>query len=104
MSGRVGDGRFRRLSAGLRRLDHWAASAGQVDKNAMYKALFAVADGSVFRAYTTWDDDATPVREFFVLVREDLVVKISFRRTDSFGIVYIGSLTGAPGVGIGLEA
>jgi hypothetical protein len=75
-------------------LDQWAATAGQVEKNAVYEALLSVPDGSVFRTRTILDDRDRP-REFFVVAREDLVIKIRMGDFDSFGIVYIGPLSGA---------
>ncbi|MGX7826125.1 DUF6235 family protein [Actinokineospora sp. 24-640] len=84
-----------RLSLGMTHLEEWAATAGQADKNALYKMLFAVADGSVFRTYKVLDD-VQMVGEFFVLVREDLVVKVSFPRPGTFGVLYIGSPAEGP--------
>ena len=84
-----------RLNMGMARLESWAATAGQIDKNAVYKALFAVSDGTVFQNYKVLDDVHQP-REFFIMVRPDLVVKICFHETDSFGILYIGPIDDAP--------
>lgn len=82
-----------RLEPGSGPLEQWAATAGQVDKNAVYMALFAVADGSVFRAYETHDDEQP--REFMVVVREDLVIKIHLRDQGLFGLSYIGPVENA---------
>jgi hypothetical protein len=79
-----------RLSLGMARLEQWAAAANQTEKNSLYKMLFAVADGSVFRTYKVLDD-VQEVGEFFVLVREDLVVKVNFPRPGTFGVLYIGA-------------
>ena len=78
-----------KLNLGLARLEKWAATAGQAEKNALYRALFAVADGTVFRNYKVLDD-VTRSGEFFVVVRENLIVKICFREPDVFGVLYIG--------------
>lgn len=86
-----------RLSSGLSWLDEWSATAGQIEQNAVYEALFAVADGSAFWAYRTFDEDAG-THEFFVVVRDNLVVKIAFTAHDAFGITYIGPLADAPGL------
>jgi hypothetical protein len=71
-------------------LDHWSSSACQADKNVIYEALFAVVEGSVFLAYEILDEDGGPP-QFFVMVKEGLGTKIRLDRTDSFGILYIGS-------------
>lgn len=82
------------MSSGFRRLEQWAANAGQSDKNAAYKALFAIADGSAFREYTI-THDVHRLGELVVQVKDDLVIKICFRHFDAFGLVYIGSHAGA---------
>lgn len=84
-----------RLSLGMAQLEEWAATAGQAEKNALYKMLFAVADGSVFRTYKVLDD-VQEVGEFFVLVREDLVVKVNFPRPGTFGVLFIGAPADGP--------
>ena len=83
-------GRRRRLNVGVACLEKWTETAGQAEKNAVYEALFAVSDGSVFRTYKVLDDVQRP-GEFFVLVREDLVVKVNFPRPGTFGVLYIGA-------------
>ncbi len=81
--------RRRRLNLGVARLARWAGTASQVEKNAVYEALFAVSDGSVFRTHTVLDD-VQRTGEFFVLVRESLVLKVSMHPFNTFGILYIG--------------
>lgn len=81
--------RRRRLNLGVRRLERWAATASQIDKNAVYDVLFAVSDGSVFRSHTVLDD-VQRAGEFFVLARENVVVKVSIQPFDTFGVLYIG--------------
>jgi Family of unknown function (DUF6235) len=78
-----------RLDPAYGPLDRWAAQASQVDKNAVYSALFAVADGSVRKAYETLDSSRPP-SEFVIVVRSDLVVKIYLTGAELFGIAYIG--------------
>jgi hypothetical protein len=73
----------------VRRLERWAATASQIDKNAVYDVLFAVSDGSVFRSHTVLDD-VQRAGEFFVLARENVVVKVSIQPFDTFGVLYIG--------------
>lgn len=87
-----------RLETGLEVLDSWSEQAGQAKKNAIYRALFAMQDGSLFHSYRVVDDFQRP-SELFVIVKDDLVLKICFNCFDSFGIVYIGSGAAAPGLG-----
>lgn len=87
---------------GMARLEEWAATAGQIDKNAVYKALFAVSDGTVFQNYKVLDD-VHQAREFFIMVRRDLVIKIAFHETDAFGILYIGPIDDAPDLELGID-
>ncbi|HYN97124.1 MAG TPA: DUF6235 family protein [Pilimelia sp.] len=87
-----------RLGWGLHLLDEWSAAADQIQRNALYAALFAVSDGSVFTRYEIIDDPDRPL-SFFVVVRKHLVVRIAFRDFDVFGIGYVGPLHEAPGPG-----
>ena len=68
---------------------------GQSRKNAVYQALFAMQDGSLFRRYRIIDDFQRP-NELFVIVKDDLVVKIRVNCFDSFGIVHIGQPGSSP--------
>jgi hypothetical protein len=90
-----------RLNLGVARLENWAATAGEIDKNAVYEALFAVAEGTIFQTYKVLDD-VHNAREFFIMVKPHLVVKICFHETDAFGILYIGPIDDAPDIEIGL--
>lgn len=92
-----------RLDTGVEALATWSDTAHQAQRNVLYKALFAVTDGTVFRRYPVLQDTATPC-QFFVMVRETLVLKISFLDRDRFGIVYIGPLDDAPGLDRSVEA
>jgi hypothetical protein len=83
-----------RLETGLEVLDRWAETATRPGKDAVYKALFAMLDGTLFRTYRVVDDFQRP-SELFVIVRDDLVVKIRINCFDSFGIVHIGPPVGA---------
>ena len=96
-----GSRRFR-LGYGLDYLEAWAASARQVQKNHLYKALFGVTDGSVFHTYAVLQDMENPHAKF-ILVREDLVLKVQYT-DDTFGIEYIGPLEHAPGLDLALDA
>ena len=79
-----------RLETGLDVLEIWAETASQSKKNAVYKALFAMQDGSLFRTYRVIDDFQRP-NEVFVIVKDDLVMKIRVNCVDSFDIVAINS-------------
>lgn len=87
--GSVGNTPRSRLESGLGLLDSWAATAGQFDRYAVYRALFAVAEGSVSDSYEILDDLQLP-HEFSVLVRKNLVLDIRVHGADSFGIRYLG--------------
>ncbi|MCX4679715.1 DUF6235 family protein [Streptomyces sp. NBC_01433] len=87
-----------RLHSGWERVERWAETAGQIHKNAVHKALFAVADRTVFRTYETYDDATQPL-DFFVPVREGLILKIHIRDLDSFEIAHVGSIDEVPGIG-----
>ena len=77
-----------RLDQGLDILESWSLTASQATRNAVYRALFAVQDGSVFQRYRTIDSYAVP-QEFFVYLHEELVIRI--RLDDGvFAIGYIG--------------
>jgi hypothetical protein len=78
-----------RLDSGLDVLESWAETASQTRKNAVYKALFAMQDSSLFRTYRVIDDFKHP-NEVFVIVKNDLVMKVRVNCLDSFGIVAIG--------------
>ncbi len=83
-----GTPRFR-MESGLDVLEDWAETASQTKKNAIYKALFAVQDGSVFRTYRVIEDFQRP-NEVFIIVKDDLVMKIRVECIDAFEIVAIG--------------
>jgi hypothetical protein len=78
-----------RLETGLDVLDDWTESASQTQKNAVHKALFSMVDGTLFRTYRVIDDYKRP-SELFVVVKDNLVMKIRINCFDSFGIVHIG--------------
>jgi hypothetical protein len=79
-----------RMETGLEVLEEWSETASQSQRNAVYKALFATLDGSLFRTYRIIDDFQRP-NELYVVVKDDLVLKIRINCFDSFGIVHIGS-------------
>jgi len=89
-------GRRNQLNAGLDVLDSWSKTASQAARNTLYRALFAVTDGSVFRFFQTSSHRARP-DEVTIYLRADLVVTISQTEADLFDIAYIGPLDGVPG-------
>jgi uncharacterized protein DUF6235 len=80
-----------RLDAGLDLLEKWAETANQSRKNAVYKALFAVTDGSVFANYIVFED-RDQARAFSVMIKEDLIMSITIEDVDSFAVRYVGPL------------
>jgi hypothetical protein len=77
-----------RLEQGLDVLDDWSEHASQATRNAVYRALFAVQDGTVFQRYRTIDSYAV-LQEFYVCLNDELVIKV--RLDDGvFTIGYIG--------------
>jgi hypothetical protein len=92
-----------KLDSGLQQLEEWADNARHIEKNQVYKALFAVIDGSVIQHYGVLADKEDPIAHF-VLVREDLVLKVTYRGGGSVGIDYIGPLADAPGISLALQA
>lgn len=78
-----------RLETGLEVLEDWTQTAPQSQKNAVHQALFAMVDGTLFRNYRVVDDYQRP-SELFVIVKDDLVMKIRVNCFDSFGVVHIG--------------
>lgn len=83
-----------RLETGDDVLEEWSETASRPQKNAVYQALFAMLDGSLFRTYRVIDDFRRP-SDLFVIVRDDLVLKIRINCFDSFQIVHIGPPVGA---------
>jgi hypothetical protein len=92
-----------RLETGLEVLDEWSETASQAKRNAVYRALFAMGDGSVFSTYRIVDDFQRP-NQLFVIVKDDLVLKLRVNCFDSFSIVYIGPTAAAPDLGLGRSA
>jgi hypothetical protein len=78
-----------RMESGSDVLDAWSENASQSQRNAVYKALFAMQDGSLFRTYRVIDD-FQQVNEVFVIVKDDLMMKIRVKCVDAFDIVSIG--------------
>jgi hypothetical protein len=80
------------LIAGVELLDTWAEAASQIERNAVYEALFSVSDGSAFLVYDVFGDSRDP-GNFILLVKADLVLKVMIRPAESaFEIRYVGGL------------
>ncbi|QNE79632.1 hypothetical protein F0344_34820 (plasmid) [Streptomyces finlayi] len=86
-----------RLEGGWELLEKWSTTAGQIARNAAHSALFAVADRTVFGTYEIIND-LTQSRDFFVVLRGGLTIKIHIRDIDTFAIAYIGPQDTAPGI------
>jgi Family of unknown function (DUF6235) len=85
-----------RLRSGLGCLDRWSASSRQAVRNAVYRALFAIGDGSVSKAYRTL---RRPSGEMQVQVRDDTVVAVRLAAGNAYDIEYIGDPAKAPDIG-----
>jgi hypothetical protein len=86
-----------RLRAGLGNLDRWSVGSRQAVRNAVYRALFAIGDGSVFRAYRTLRRPSSGQMQ--VQVRDDTVVSVRLTPGDTYDIEYIGDPEQAPDIG-----
>jgi uncharacterized protein DUF6235 len=93
--GRVNQPRLR-LDTGLDVLDAWADHANNEEKTLVYAALFAMSDRTLLRTYRIVEDEYE-LSEFFVLLANDLVIKMRVHSFDSFGLTYIGQHTNTPG-------
>lgn len=79
-----------RLASGMSVLEQWSETAGQSQRNSVYKALFRIIDGSVFRECVVLGDVARS-DEFSIMVKEDLIIRFSLLGLDTFAIHYIGA-------------
>ncbi|MDA3646989.1 DUF6235 family protein [Saccharopolyspora indica] len=78
-----------RLTSGLQLLELWSATAGQIQRNQVYEALFDIADGRAAELYEVVV--GARGRELVVAVRPDLLVKVCFTSPSTFGLRYIGT-------------
>jgi hypothetical protein len=79
-----------RLDSGHEVLEEWAESACQAERNIIYEALFAIADGSAFMIYDIFGNNRVPPH-FVIFVKNDLVLRILLRRSESaFDLLYVG--------------
>ncbi|MGB3441905.1 MAG: DUF6235 family protein [Actinophytocola sp.] len=79
-----------RLASGIDVLDAWTATADIADFIVVADALFTVVERSVYFAYPVIDDPAM-AREFVVVVRDNLAIRVRLDDVERFGIVFIGS-------------
>jgi len=77
-------------------LSEWSENAGQSRRNAVYGALFSMLDRTLFTTHQIVDDPARPA-EFFVSIKDDLVLKLRVNSFDSFDVLYVGTWENAPG-------
>ena len=78
-----------RMENGFDTLEQWGETASQSKKNAVYKALFAMQDGTLFHSYRVIDD-FQEANEVYVIVKDDLAMKIRIKSVDAFDVVAIG--------------
>jgi hypothetical protein len=95
-------GRRNQLNDGLDVLDEWSETASQSARNRLYRALFAVTDGSLFRSFQTMSHRGRP-NELVIYLREDLVLTISRTEPGFFDIAYIGPMSQSPGIALDVE-
>jgi hypothetical protein len=85
-----------RLQFGADVLAKWSETARQTHKNAVHVALFSMLDRTIFSTHQVVDDPRRP-NEFFVAIKENLVLKLRVNGLDSFDVLYIGAWADAPG-------
>ncbi|MGB3444205.1 MAG: DUF6235 family protein [Actinophytocola sp.] len=88
------------LQNGWDLLTDWSETASQTRRNAVYAALFSMLDRTIFSTHQVIDDPRQPA-EFFVAVKDGLVLKLRVNNFESFDITYIGALEQAPGFEFG---
>ena len=89
-----------RMQFGADVLAEWSETASQTRRNAVYAALFSLLDRTVFRTHQIVDDEQRPA-EFFVAIKDDLVLKLRVNSFDSFDVLYVGAWETAPGFEFG---
>jgi hypothetical protein len=77
-----------RLDTGLDVLAEWTSTAEESAAAAVYRALFAMTEGWLLRGYRVVDDLNRP-SELFVIVTDDVVLKLRIHSFESYGIVHI---------------
>ncbi|GAB1508398.1 DUF6235 family protein [Actinophytocola sp. KF-1] len=85
-----------RMQFGSEVLAAWSEHARQTHKNAVHAALFSMLDRTLFATHQVIDDPHRP-SEFFVAVKENLVLKLRANGFDSFDVLYVGAWEAAPG-------
>lgn len=90
------------MGAGADVLAAWSETAGQAHRNAVYGTLFSMLDGTLLRTHQIFEDNEV-ANEFFVPVKDDLVLKLRINDGNSFDIVHVGSWAEAPGFDFRLD-
>jgi hypothetical protein len=88
------------MQTGAEVLAEWSETASQTRRNAVYAALFSMLDRNLHRTHQIVDDYQRPA-EFFVPVKDDLVLKLRVNGFDSFSVLYVGTWEDAPGFEFG---
>jgi Family of unknown function (DUF6235) len=86
-----------RMQTGLDVLEKWSENATQRELTTVYAALFAMTERSLLRTYEVIDD-SVELSEFFVMLPDDLVLKMRVHSFESFGLLYVGPRADAPGL------
>ena len=84
------------MESGWDVLTAWSENSTPTRRNAVYAALFSMLDRTLFRTHQVIDDESDPA-EFFVNVKDDLVLKLRVNGFDSFSVLYVGTWEDAPG-------
>ncbi|TDV41073.1 DUF6235 family protein [Actinophytocola oryzae] len=85
-----------RLDTGHDVLASWSADASRREKDAVYAALFAMAERSLLHTHHVIEDEQE-LSEFLVVLENGMAIKMRVHSFDSYGIVYIGPRKNAPG-------
>jgi hypothetical protein len=90
------------MDTGADVLATWSETAGQAHRNAVYGTLFSMLDGTLLRTHQIIEDHAR-ADEFYVPVKDDLVLKLRINDGNSFDVVHVGSWAEAPGFDFRLD-
>jgi hypothetical protein len=88
------------LTSGWDLLTDWSETASPTRKNAVYGALFSMLDRTLFSTHQVIDDPQRPA-QFFVAIKDNLVLKLRVNGLDSFDVLYVGTWEDAPGFQFG---
>jgi hypothetical protein len=79
-----------RLGQGSDILESWTEGASVRDTNAMAAALFSLVERTVYHQYPVIDD-STLAREFVVVVRDDLAIRVRLEHVEKFSVLFVGT-------------